>query len=206
MHTLRSNRRGLLQVAPKCFTASRPFAFISFRHTHTPRPLLFAFYPLFECVVRLGSNVWLFFALHAGMPNREHIPLPYPGLLIRRSGLYMAASSVSVLVCIKHEDRAERYHMIDERARDMETDYNMRGFFFIFWFQKHTTPGGLYLRQHIFPFLPFFLGLYPACARVFTVACLLCFDLSPPLFRDLVFLMWLMLSQALYISLPPFNT
>ena len=44
----------------------------------------------------------------------------------------------------------ERHHMIDERVRDMETDYNMRGYL-IFWFQKHTTLGGLYLRPTYFP-------------------------------------------------------
>lgn len=58
--------------------------------------------------------------------------------------------------------------MIDERARDMDTDYNMRGYSDL-WAHTHTTLGGLYLRQHIFSFLPFFLGLYSA--RMFLFAC-----------------------------------
>jgi hypothetical protein len=201
MHTLRSNRRGLLQVAPKCFTASRPFDFISFRHTHTPRPLLFAFYPLFECVVRLGSNVWLFFALHAGMPNREHIPLPYPGLLIRRSGLYMAASSVSVLVCIKHEDRAERYHMIDERARDMETDYNMRGFFFHLLVSETHHSGRLVLATTHISILAIFSRTLP-CVRACFYGCLLALfrSITPPFSRSCFFNVVNVISSSLYLS------
>jgi hypothetical protein len=40
--------------------------------------------------------------------------------------------------------------MIDERARDMDTDYNMRGYSDL-WAHTHTTSGGLYLRlTHIF--------------------------------------------------------
>jgi hypothetical protein len=152
-----------------------------------PKTTAFCFLPTFRCVVRLGSNVWLFFALHAGMPNREHMPLLYPGLLIRRSGLYMAASSVSVLVCIKHEDRAERYHMIDERARVIETGYNMRGFFHLLVSETHHS-GRLVLATTHISILAIFSRTLP-CVRACFYGCLLALFLSitPPFFEILFF-------------------
>lgn len=122
---------------------------------------------------------WLLFALHAGMHNREHIPLPCPGLLIRRSGYYMAASSVSILVCIKH-----RTIPYDRRTSTRYGNRSQHGRgYLIFWFQEHTTLGGLYLRHTYFPSCNLFLGRYHA--RVFV--CLLLFYLPPPFSRSCFF-------------------
>jgi hypothetical protein len=140
------------------------FHFLS--HTHTPRLLLFAFCP----------RVWPFFALHAGMHDRQHIPLPYPGLLIRRSGLYTAASSVSILVCIKHTmipyDRrtSTRYGHRLQHAR-------------LFCSLGSYTP----LREactcdsHISSFLPFLLGL---TLRMLLFALLFFYLSNPPISRS----------------------
>jgi len=140
---------------------------------------------------------WLFFALHAGMHNREHTPLPCPGLLIRRSGYYMAASSVSILVCIKHRtipyDRrtSTRYgNRLQHACGDL-----------IFGFRNTPLWEACTCDITYFPFCNFLLGRYPA--RVFV--CLLLFYLSIPPFRDLVFLMWLMLSQASLSHFPLFD-
>ena len=132
---------------------------------------------------------WLFFALHAGMHNREHIPLSCPGLLIRRSGYYMAASSVSILVCIKH--RTTPY---DRRTSTRYGNRLQHARLFDFLVSETHHSGRPVLATHIFSFLQFFFS--DVTMRVFLFAC--SFSIYPPhpLFRDLVFLMWLMLSQA----------
>jgi hypothetical protein len=92
----------------------------------------------------------------------------------------MAALSVSVLVCIKHNDRAERERMIDEREREryMATDYYMRGHFHL-W--VHHS-GRLVLAIHIFSLRVYFSDVI---MRVLLFVASLLF--ITPLFRDLVF-------------------
>jgi hypothetical protein len=89
--------------------------------------------------------------------------------------------------------------MIDERARDMDTDYNMRGYSDL-WAHTHTTPGGLYLRlTHIF--LLAISSRTLLCTRMLLFAC--SFSIHQPLFRDLVFLMWFnVISSYLSVSVP----
>lgn len=137
------------------------------------------------------------------MHNEEHTSLPHPGLLIRRSGPYMAASiSIDTDLHHKHDDRAERDQTIDERERerDMEMVYYMRGSSHL-W-DQHTTPlwEALYLRYTYFPFFcnmifglvaPYVLFIVPLAFFTFYLQSpfsRFCFLMVNVITRSLVFL------------------